>query len=62
MNPSGCRSESVMMRGMVIDREEVRLYTIAQVKAFLDGTREGAFRVPKTERYQVIERVLTRFG
>jgi hypothetical protein len=62
MSLSGCRSESVMMRCMVIDREEARLHTIAQVKAFLDGTTEGAFRVPKTERYQFIERVLTRFG
>ena len=62
MSLSGGRSESVMMRGMVIDREETRLHTIAQVKAFLNGTTEGAFRVPKAERYQFIERVLTRFG
>ena len=62
MSLSGCRSESVMMRGMVIDMEETRLHTIAQVKAFLNGTTEGAFRVPKAERYQFIERVLTRFG
>ena len=47
---------------MVIDMEEARLHTLGQVKAFLDGTAEGAFRVPKTERYQFIERVLTRFG
>ena len=47
---------------MVIDMEEARLHTIAQVKAFLNGTTEGAFRVPKAERYQFIERVLTRFG
>jgi len=52
MSLSGCRSESVMMRGMVIDREEARLYTIAQVKAFLDGPRRG-LRVPKAERYPV---------
>ena len=62
MSLSSCRSESVMMRGMVIDMEEARLHTIAQVKAFLDGTMEGAFRVPKMERYQFIERVLTRLG
>ena len=61
MSLSDCRSESVMMRGMVLDMEEVRLHTVAQVKAFLDGTSEGAFRVPKTERYRFIERVLTRF-
>lgn len=51
-----------MMPGMVIDMEEARLHTLAQVKAFLDGTAEGAFRVPKTERHRFIERVLTRFG
>jgi transposase InsO family protein len=51
-----------MMRGMVIDMEEARLHTIAQVRAFLDGATEIAFRVPKTERYPFIERVLTRFG
>jgi len=62
MSLSGGCAESVMMRGMVIDMEEARLHTIAQVKAFLDGTTEGAFRVPKTERYPFIERVLTRFG
>ena len=62
MSLSGCRSESVMMPGMVIDMEEARLHTIAQVKAFLDGTTEGTFRVPKTERHRFIERVLIRFG
>jgi transposase InsO family protein len=62
MSLSGCRSESVMMRGMVIDMEEARLHTLAQVKAFLGGTAEGAFRVPKTERHRFIESVLTRFG
>ena len=62
MSLSGCRSESVMMRGMVIDMEEARLQTIAQVRAFLDGATEIAFRVPKAERYPFIERVLKRFG
>jgi transposase InsO family protein len=62
MSLSGGCAESVMMRGMVIDMEEARLQTIAQVRAFLDGTAEGAFRVPKTERHRFIERVLTRFG
>lgn len=62
MSLSGCRSESVMMRGMVIDMEEARLHTIAQVRAFLDGATEIAFRVPKVERYPFIEGVLTRFG
>lgn len=50
------------MRGMVIDMEEARLQTLAQVRAFLDGTTEVAFRVPKAERNQFIERVLKRFG
>ena len=51
-----------MMRGMVIDMEEAKLQTVAQVKAFLDGTTEVAFRVPKEERYGFIERALKRFG
>ena len=50
------------MHGMVIDMEEARLHTLAQVTAFLDGTAEGAFRVSKMERHRFIERVLTRFG
>ena len=62
MSLSGCRSESVMMPGMVIDMEDARLHTLAQVRAFLDGTSEGAFRVPKAERHRFIARVLTRFG
>ena len=48
-----------MMQGMVIDMEEVQLQTLAQVRAFLDGTSEMAFRVPKAERNQFIERVLS---
>jgi len=51
-----------MMQGMVINMEEVRLQTIAQVRAFLDGATEISFQVPKVERYPFIERVLTRFG
>ena len=62
MSLSGCRAESVMMPGMVIDMEEARLHTIAQVRAFLDGATEVAFRVSKADRYPFIERVLTRFG
>jgi len=57
----GCAA-SVMMHGMVIDREEARLQTSAQVRAFLDGATESTFRVPKVERYPFIERVLMRFG
>ena len=50
------------MQGMVINMEEAKLQTLAQVKAFLDGTNEIAFQVPKAERNQFIERVLKRFG
>ncbi len=62
MRLSGCRADSVMMRGMVINMEEARLQTLAQVRAFLGGTTEGAFRVPKAERHRFIARVLTRVG
>lgn len=51
-----------MMQGMVIDMEEARLQTLVQVKAFLDGTQDVAFCVPKAERHRFIERVLKRFG
>ena len=50
------------MRGMVINMEEAKLQTLEQIKAFLDGTSEVAFRVPKEDRNQFIERVLKRFG
>ncbi len=50
------------MQGMVIHMEEAKLRTLEQVKVFLDGTSEAAFRVPKEERNQFIERVLKRFG
>jgi len=51
-----------MMQGMVIDMGEARLQTLAQIKAFLDGTTGIPFRVPKAERYRFIERVLNRLG
>jgi len=51
-----------MMPGRVIDMEDARLHTIAQVRAFPDGATEIAFRVPKAERYRFIERVLQRVG
>jgi hypothetical protein len=47
---------------MVINMEEAQLKTLAQVKVFLDGTSEVAFRVPKEYRNAFIERVLKRFG
>jgi len=49
------------MRGMVINMEEAKLQTLAQIKAFLDGTSEVAFWVPKEDRNPFIERVLKRF-
>ena len=55
-------SESVMMPGMVIDMDEVKLQTVAQVKAFLNGTHDMALTVPKAGHYGFIERVLKRFG
>lgn len=55
-------SDSVIMRDMVIDMDEARLQTVAQVKAFLEGTHEVALKVPKAEQYGFIERVLKRFG
>ena len=36
-----------MMQGMVIDMEEAWLQILAQVKVFLDGTAEVAFRHPR---------------
>jgi transposase InsO family protein len=42
--------------------EEAKLQTLAQIKAFLEGTSEVSFRVPKDERNQFIERVFKRFG
>jgi hypothetical protein len=39
---------------MVINMEEAKLQTLAQIKAFLDGTSEVAFQVPKEERNQFI--------
>jgi len=50
------------MRGMVINMEEAKLQTLVQIKAFLDGTSEVAFRVPKEERNHFIGRVFKRFG
>jgi len=51
-----------MMHGMVIDMEEARRHTLAQVKAFPNGTTEVALRVPKMARHRFIERMLRRLG
>ncbi|MDP4027803.1 MAG: hypothetical protein Q8P42_02380 [Gallionella sp.] len=42
--------------------EEAKLQTLVQTKAFLGGTSEAAFRVPKAGRNPFIERILKRFG
>ena len=42
--------------------EEAKLQTLEQIRAFLDGTSEVSFRIPKDERNQFIERVFKRFG
>ena len=47
---------------MVINMEEAKLQTLVQIKAFLDGTSEVVFRVPKEERDQFIGHILKRFG
>jgi transposase InsO family protein len=47
---------------MVINMEEAKLQTLEQIRAFLCGTTEVAFRIPREERNQFIERVLKRFG
>lgn len=46
----------------MINMEEAKLQTLEQIKAFLDGTSEVEFRVPKEGRNSFIERVLKRFG
>jgi hypothetical protein len=51
-----------MIQDLVIEMEEARLHTLAQVMASPDGAVEGAFQVPKVGRHRGIERVRTRFG
>ncbi len=46
----------------MINMEEAKLQTLEQIKVFLGGTSEVAFRIPKEERNPFIERVLKRFG
>ena len=45
-----------------MSKVEIKLQTVAQIQAFLDGTHEIALNVPKAEHYGFIERVLKRFG
>ena len=50
------------MQGMVNNMEEAKLKTLVQIKAFVDGTSEAVFRVPKEGRNQFVERVLKRLA
>jgi hypothetical protein len=47
-----------MTEGMVIDRNDKQLATLAQVKAFLAGTTAVNFAVTAAERYDFIARTL----
>lgn len=47
---------------MVIDMNDKQLHTLAQIRAFLDGTVALDFAVAAQERYGFIARTLRRFG
>ena len=49
---------------MVIDMNEQQLNTVAQIRAFLNGTQEARFEPigEDTQRYAFIAAVLTRLG
>ena len=51
-----------MMRGMVIDMNDEQLQTLAQLRAFLDGTAMVDFAVAPEARYDFIARTVQRFG
>ena len=51
-----------MMQGMVIDMNDEELDTLAQLQAFLDGTRVVEFAVAAQARYEFIARTVRRFG
>jgi hypothetical protein len=53
---------SIMMRGMVIDMNDKQLATLAQLRAFLEGTTAVDFAVAADERYEFIARTIQRFG
>jgi hypothetical protein len=53
---------SIMIRGMVIDMNDKQLLTLAQLRAFVDGTVAVDFAVTSEERYGFIARTLRRFG
>lgn len=51
-----------MMRGMVIDMNDAKLQTVAQIRQFLSGTVGVGFAVAAEERYDFISRTVRRFG
>ncbi len=51
-----------MMQGMVIDMNDAKLQTLAQVRAFLKGTVTVVFAVAANERYEFVARTVRRFG
>ena len=51
-----------MMRGMVIDMKDEQLSTLAQLRAFVDGTAVVDFAVTGEARYDFIARTVRRFG
>ena len=53
--------KSFIMDGMVINMDDSKLKTLAQIEEFLRGTGE-LFHVSREERYPLVERTLTRFG
>ena len=50
------------MRGMVIDMNDEQLSTLAQLRAFVEGTVTMDFTVAADERYEFIARTVKRFG
>ena len=46
----------------MIDMNDAKLTTLAQIREFLDGTEEVTFSMSVTERYDFIARTLGRFG
>jgi transposase InsO family protein len=51
-----------MMRGMVIDMNDEQLHTLAELRAFLDGTVAVDFAVAVVARYDFIARTVRRFS
>jgi len=50
-----------MMRSMLIQMDDQHLQTLAQLRAFLDGTTAVDFAVAAEERYGFIGRTVRRF-